>query len=397
VFTQCSDCGFTGTWKILVFESPATPTPTPTPSPSPPPVPNISPTAGFTLTFGSHSATEGSTLDIVISKGSAVVNFVADRSLDPDGSVAGWQWMLDGIAVSNSYNFSTGVGRGTHTVSLAVSDNQGALSQVVTGTIVVTVIPLKPLVLFSSSSGAVSVSAHIDRSKRTDNKIIADVTMVNLTGAWFYLEIQQGSSSDGAPNPLGDSSVPLKFLLAPTGIATFSATFQEGQYLEYKADLISTTANLALALDMTLRGIFGVELQELSNFSGQLDLTIGLFAKFFEALAETGYADALIELTNCIRRLSIPCFISQIAALLEFAVTHKATRDALKKLLTELIGGLRANKFFEWTTTNAAQLDFALLQVMDTVPSMGTLFVETFLAIRDNSEGLARIECRRLQ
>ncbi len=93
------------------------------------------------MTSGSQSATEGQTLSITASTGPVFVNFSANRSSDPDGTVTGWDWKIDGSSVSNASSFAYGLDVGSHTVSLIVTDNQGAFSQDATGSVAITLAP----------------------------------------------------------------------------------------------------------------------------------------------------------------------------------------------------------------------------------------------------------------
>ncbi len=96
---------------------------------------NQPPTARFTMTSGSQSAIEGQTLNVISPTGPVFVNFFAARSSDPDGTVIGWEWKIDGNVVSTASSFAYGLNHGSHTVSLFVTDNQGGVSQAVNGQI----------------------------------------------------------------------------------------------------------------------------------------------------------------------------------------------------------------------------------------------------------------------
>jgi murein DD-endopeptidase MepM/ murein hydrolase activator NlpD len=106
----------------------STPTPTPTPI-------NQPPVAGFTMTGGFQSATDGQTLNITAPTGPVPVNFSADRSSDPDGTVVAWEWTIDGNVISNASNFLSGLDIGDHTVGLIVTDDMGVNSTEVSGQI----------------------------------------------------------------------------------------------------------------------------------------------------------------------------------------------------------------------------------------------------------------------
>lgn len=101
---------------------------------------NLAPTAGFTMTAGPHSATDGQTLNLLVPiAGSTVVDLsAARRSSDTDGNVVGWTWIIDGTTqASAGQTFSYAFTVGSHVVTLVVTDNQGAQSTPVQGTIVV--------------------------------------------------------------------------------------------------------------------------------------------------------------------------------------------------------------------------------------------------------------------
>lgn len=100
--------------------------------------PNQPPTAGFSMTSGSQSATEGQTLNLTVPPGADTsVVFSADRSSDTDGTVVGWEWKIDSAVASTAQAFTLALGVGSHPVSLVVRDNLGATSQPAQATIAV--------------------------------------------------------------------------------------------------------------------------------------------------------------------------------------------------------------------------------------------------------------------
>src|SRR5207237_1204635 len=106
---------------------------------------NNPPTAGFVMSLGMQSISNGSIpLSLVVPPGrSAIVllNGASPNSFDPDGAVATWNWSIDGFQVSSASSFYYPFAKGTHQVSLIVTDNNGASSPAATGTIVVTEMP----------------------------------------------------------------------------------------------------------------------------------------------------------------------------------------------------------------------------------------------------------------
>jgi len=98
------------------------------------------PVAGFMMSSGIRSATDGQTLNLTVASGStATVTFDGtSRSSAANGAnITAWQWTVDGSVVSTSSSFSKSLATGTHAVSLVVTDSRNAQSQPATGTVVV--------------------------------------------------------------------------------------------------------------------------------------------------------------------------------------------------------------------------------------------------------------------
>jgi hypothetical protein len=102
---------------------------------------NQPPVAGFTMTSGSQSVTDGQTLNATVpwNVGAQVMLSAAGRSVDPEGGALQYKWTIDGFTqqdVGGTFNYAFGVG--THAVTLTVTDNQNASSATVQGTVAVT-------------------------------------------------------------------------------------------------------------------------------------------------------------------------------------------------------------------------------------------------------------------
>jgi probable HAF family extracellular repeat protein len=113
------------------------------------------PTAGFSMTSGAQSATDGQTLNLsAVSGGNANVFFSAStRSVSFNGTtIIGWQWTIDGMSAATTATFSSELGIGTHIVTLVVTDNQGVPSTAVAATVVVSVdqLPISQFTLTSN-------------------------------------------------------------------------------------------------------------------------------------------------------------------------------------------------------------------------------------------------------
>jgi hypothetical protein len=97
------------------------------------------PTAGFTMSSGAQSANEGQNLNLTVSSGgTAPVSFNANRSNAPSGTITAWQWTIDGTNVSTAASFTVPLGKGSHAVTLIVTDNLGSKSAPALGTVAVT-------------------------------------------------------------------------------------------------------------------------------------------------------------------------------------------------------------------------------------------------------------------
>jgi hypothetical protein len=99
------------------------------------------PTAGFAMSSGAQSATNGQTLNLIDAAGATVsVSFDATQRTVAynTNTIMSWQWTIDGSIVATSAAFSQSLAIGTHTVSLVVADGRGAQSTPATATVVVT-------------------------------------------------------------------------------------------------------------------------------------------------------------------------------------------------------------------------------------------------------------------
>lgn len=133
--------------------------------------PNQSPNAGFAISLLGRSPMTSSPPAAVIqtlavpampSCGScAIFDFdgAAPYSSDPDGAVSIWRWLIDGTLGPSSSSFSRSLSVGTHTVSLMVTDNQGATSAVAQAVVVVTPVAVLPPVAVGDGPFVISQGA----------------------------------------------------------------------------------------------------------------------------------------------------------------------------------------------------------------------------------------------
>lgn len=107
--------------------------------------PNQSPTAGIAVTAQGQTVYENGTLNLSVAQGGAVtVSFSASRSSDPDGSIASYEWRINGQPADTNRDFIRSFLAGTYDIFLEVWDNLGAKGAVGATVTVSTQIPNQP-------------------------------------------------------------------------------------------------------------------------------------------------------------------------------------------------------------------------------------------------------------
>ena len=85
---------------------------------------NRPPTAGFLMSSGNQSATDGQTLSLTVAPGGSApvsVSAGASHANFPGGSIAGWIWSVNGSQISTSPSFGQAFSKGTYQISLVVT------------------------------------------------------------------------------------------------------------------------------------------------------------------------------------------------------------------------------------------------------------------------------------
>ncbi|HEY0762963.1 MAG TPA: hypothetical protein VGD61_11395 [Pyrinomonadaceae bacterium] len=352
-------------------------------------IPNQPPTAGFTMTSGSNSATEGHTLNLTAPTGPVFVEFSADRSSDVDGTIGSWEWRIDEVVVSTASSFTQGLSHGNHIVSLLVTDDDGAQSQVATGNVVITSPVLQ---LFFSNDGDPNHPFDIrsENVTRANERITADVVITNRCGTWFQLDIAFDSPSTGASTPVSDNSINTNFLIGPFGEVRFRTTFHDGEYLHFDATRLSPAAISILGIDAIGRGLFGVELSASHGSLVKLDLAI--LQEFLREINSAGCAANAFAtgfgISTCTGTFRMLCIINELAQFLKCTVTNPQVRAAIKKLITRLYGSQAAKKWIE----SGAKTIADILLIIENVPRLVELIDNTVAA---RPTGLVRLEARR--
>ncbi|MCH8987455.1 MAG: hypothetical protein IIA92_01440, partial [Chloroflexi bacterium] len=148
------------------------------------------PVAKFSMSSGAQTAIENQTLNLTVATGgTASVNFSATTSYDPDGTITGYQWKINGTPVSNSQSFTFVLAAGTHQIFLTVTDNHG-LTDPVGATVVVTESPPTAIILGYGPSSvvhvgvgeSVSLSVTFLNNGNVPWKFIAGATVWNSSG-----------------------------------------------------------------------------------------------------------------------------------------------------------------------------------------------------------------------
>jgi hypothetical protein len=356
------------------------------------PISNQPPTAGFTMSLGSQSATEGQTLNLTAPTGPVFVSFSANRSLDFDGTITGWTWRIDGNLVSTASSFTFGLGIGSHSVSLVVSDNVGASSQAVTGQIVINTPTVLPLKLFFSNDAGPNHALDINSKeiKRSETSILADVTITNRTGTWYQLTIDFNAPSLKTTVPVSDNQIPFSFLIGPFAQVVFRTTFAEGQYLHFNATRLSAAAISVLGIDLIGRGLFGVELSS-SWDKSYVDLSLAFMKELLSAI-QTGCAGDSVGvgfgIATCDGPFRIICILDRLAQFLKCTIENQRIRKAIQQTITHFYGSQAAKKWIEFGAKRIADI----ILIIDNVPKLVELIDNTVGA---NTDGFVRLEARR--
>ena len=117
--------------------------------------------------------------------------------------------------------------------------------------------PAKTVVdLKRSYSSDITVLLIAKNKNQTGDKIIADVSIMNITGTWIKATLNQKELYSVAINKDEDYVI----LLGPYATKSLGViTFQKGEHLHYDGDRISFEPLTVLAIDLFLRGALGQE------------------------------------------------------------------------------------------------------------------------------------------
>src|SRR5213594_806111 len=165
--------------------------------------PNQQPTANFTFSCSGLSCSFTST------------------SSDPDGSVASYSWTFGdgGTATAQNPSHTYGTG-GSYTVTLRVTDNQGATSSPVSKTVTVTAPNSPPIVNAGPDEGMLTGLFY---------SLSASFSDANNDGPWSYtISWGDGSSSSGSTPSQGTISASHTYLLLGSYTITVRVTDSHG-------------------------------------------------------------------------------------------------------------------------------------------------------------------------
>ena len=165
--------------------------------------PNQPPTANFTFSCSGLSCSFTST------------------SSDPDGTIASYSWTFGdgGTATAQNPSHTYGTG-GSYTVTLRVTDNQGATSSPVSKTVTVTAPNSPPIVNAGPDEGMLTGLFY---------SLSASFSDANNDGPWSYtISWGDGSSSSGSTPSQGTISASHTYLLLGSYTITVRVTDSHG-------------------------------------------------------------------------------------------------------------------------------------------------------------------------
>src|SRR5256712_166616 len=142
-------------------------------------------------------------------------------SSDPDGSIAGYSWTFGdgGTATAQNPSHTYGTG-GSYTVTLRVTDNQGATSSPVSKTVTVTAPNSPPIVNAGPDEGMLTGLFY---------SLSASFSDANNDGPWSYtISWGDGSSSSGSTPSQGTISASHTYLLLGSYTITVRVTDSHG-------------------------------------------------------------------------------------------------------------------------------------------------------------------------
>jgi hypothetical protein len=172
------------------------------------------PSAGFSIAAGGQSATEGQTLNLTVPPGgTASVTFDGSaRSTAYNGrTITGWQWTIDGVNASTATSFVATLGKGTHPVTLVVTDNLGSNSAPVQGNVSIMESVSVPAWIHLTPSGGPNLNGNTPVYDPASNHLIlfggfaGGPCCTGLSNTWIIT------------NANGTGGIPQWQLLAPKG------------------------------------------------------------------------------------------------------------------------------------------------------------------------------------
>jgi hypothetical protein len=223
------------------------------------------------------------------------------------------------------------------------------------------------------------------------NRIVTGFLIRNLTDTWYEISLDTSSPPANAPTLVGFSSMqipnPSSFMIGPhETLQRFPRngqplSFSAGQYLKFKASDLSFKAGGAFALDMLLKGLFGVGLRSVdlsTQMLSQLADAVGNVCigndrqMLLDASANNAQAVAWddILLMGCLVQSS-PALVDGIANLLAAKIGVNAAAawlDIAPALATGSVGIPLAINFLT--------LDVPMALAQFTAPSTGHVLLE---------------------
>jgi N-acetylneuraminic acid mutarotase len=240
---------------------------------------------------------------------------------------------------------------------------------------------VSPLIPIPSTDLAPNHPLYISGSnvRPAGDKVIADVTVTNVTGTWYELDLDSSTPSAGASFPIPTQNMPFAFLIGPFQSVTFKdIMFPVGEYLQFDAASDSLAATAMFGIDFIARGIFGVEL---NSTLGVFKLSSAIFSAFVSTIQQNCAGPALaigISLTPW-------SFIEKTAVFMQCTVSNPQVRKAVESLVTKLYGNQTATNYIKIGAGSLQGIIFAFTRI----PAVVALAEDELTA---NHRGFVRLE-----
>lgn len=358
--------------------------------PVPSPVIKIGPTS---LDFGTIDPNTSATQPIVIQNvGNApltITNFGTTNAsfyISPSGVCLACA-IQPGQSITANAVFSP-MQVGSVNALLTITSNASVPSMAIPVSGIASTAPLGKILLVYSNDSATNHPLYITTQNQSSKGNIAttDVTVTNVTGTWYELDLSSNSPTANAPYPIPVQGIPFAFYIAPYQQLTFhKLSFAPGQYLQFNATDTSLPATAIFELDFVTRAFLGVKL----NLSalGILNLSDSTIGAFLSAVQKDCVGPALAIGTAT----SDWDIFGKAADLAQCIATNQEVMQATSNLIELLYGAGIATSWQSITAMAGSEIS-GFLFLFNNVSEVVALAEEELTA---NHAGYVRIEAQR--